>query len=230
MARNLIDKYLSARVTIFGIAIVVFTLGRPVLAQESQAPELEGLKRRPALGVVFYFDVPLNLSKETRVIVRYVDVRMPASRVGLRHGDVVTAVNTERMSDPIKLSMRLHELLDGGECVAFRISRNGQERDLLCIRGEIRDGPYFAHLKESAEESAPILNIDGRVHRPGDYSMAGTTIDRVLSAAGVSSDASTVCFTLLERATSNTEKTCQPYRGGDIPGLQPKRSYIVTFQ
>jgi len=47
--------------------------------------------------------------------------------------------------------------------------------------------------------------------------------------AGISGDASVVCFTLLERSTTDT-RTCQPYRGRDIPGLLPNRSYILTFK
>ncbi len=180
---------------------------------------------------MFYGETPLNLSSQKPgAMVRYVDASMPASTLGLRHGDVVIAVNSELTPEWLKAATRVHELLRSRECIYLRINRAGQEKALRCIRGEIRDGTYFKQLQETAEENAPILNVDGKVEHPGEYSTAaGGTIADALAAAGISGDASVVCFTLLERSTTDTG-TCQPYRGRAIPGLQPNRSYILTFK
>ena len=126
-----------------------------------------GEVRRGQLGV---FTQPLTdelaqsfgLSNNQGVLIGDVDPNGPAARAGIRAGDIIRAVNGEKMSDPNRLRNKISSLQPGSEAT-ITIFRDKKDQDIKVKLGEYK-GPSN---RESGDEGSPFAPEDGNQGRLG---------------------------------------------------------------
>ncbi|MGQ9462449.1 MAG: S1C family serine protease [Candidatus Fervidibacter sp.] len=115
-----------------GIAFAIpIEIVRDVVEQLLQHKEV----RMPILGVSYEM-IPeeerrkLGVPTEKALIIRIVRAKLPAERAGIKAGDVIIAINGERVKDVNHLRHAVNEAGRNGQSVRLRIFRNGTTFDI----------------------------------------------------------------------------------------------------
>jgi serine protease Do len=147
-----------------GFAIPV-NLARQVMNQLLD----HGKVTRGYLGVVVQPISPamakaLGQSEPTGALVGDVSVKGPAQSAGVERGDIILELNSESVSDANELRNTV-SMLQPGETVKLKISRNGSVRDLSVKLGELPASKEEAqNQKEGASKEAlegvSVENLD----------------------------------------------------------------------
>ena len=138
----------------------------------------------PALAKQF------GLSQPTGALVAEVEADTPASRAGLKRGDVILAVNGQDVTSANDLRLRISQTPPGTN-VKLQISRDGKTQDVNVALGE---------LPEKAEKSGPAEGENGGLEgveaqnltpdiaeqlqlQPGTHGVVVTSVDPASQAA-----------------------------------------------
>jgi peroxiredoxin len=152
--------------------------GQAVIVDPQSAEANAPVARAASPGAPGWLGVALSAqpSNEPGVLVSSVLRRSPADRSGLAVGDVVIAVDDQRVNDPGELSRHIAGL-GAGRRVSFMVQRGGADR-LLAIElgenpgfeGQLRLGfvdagaPEFEHVEVAQGALPPTLEaLRGRV-------------------------------------------------------------------
>jgi S1-C subfamily serine protease len=133
------------------------TLGEPEKRGEKSAKGPDGACTCAYLGVLTMpiQSLPpevaerLGLDGEEGVVVVNVVPDSPASRAGLRQGDVIRNIDGKEVDDPESLRKQIHEAGAGKE-VRLKVQRGEAERELRATLGE---GPCDVQLMPPSERS-----------------------------------------------------------------------------
>jgi len=138
----------------------------------------------PALAKQF------GLSQPTGALVAEVEADTPASRAGLKRGDVILAVNGQDVTSANELRLRISQTPPGTN-VKLQISRDGKTQDVNVALGE---------LPEKAEKTGPAEGENGGLEgvetqnltpdiaeqlqlQPGTHGVVVTSVDPASQAA-----------------------------------------------
>ena len=138
----------------------------------------------PALAKQF------GLSQPTGALVAEVEADTPASRAGLKRGDVILAVNGQDVTSANDLRLRISQTPPGTN-VKLQISRDGKTQDVNVALGE---------LPEKAEKTGPAEGENGGLEgveaqnltpdiaeqlqlQPGTHGVVVTSVDPASQAA-----------------------------------------------
>jgi len=98
------------------------------------------------------------------------DPASPAAEAGLQPGDLITAINGERVTEWGELTSRIRDA--GGSTVSLTYDRDGQARtaevalpDVERIRQDVPEGTAFADITEDDLEQVGVLGITQEVPR-----------------------------------------------------------------
>ncbi len=101
----------------------------------------------------------LDLAASRGVLLEPVDGYSPAARGGLRHGDVLLAVEGQRVDHPNQVQTLIYRR-DPGEAVRLRLQRDGVEHTVVVTLGEREEDQRLArgrrHLEELGLEVAAL--------------------------------------------------------------------------
>lgn len=101
----------------------------------------------PTLGKAF--DVPA----EKGALVSSVDPNSPGGKAGLQRGDVITELNSQSITGPNELRLKVATMAPG-TTVHLEVSRNGQSREVTLTLGEAPTGKGAGNASgESAEDN-----------------------------------------------------------------------------
>ena len=125
-----------------------------------------GEVRRGRLGVTVQGITPelartFDLPDVTGALVSDVENGSPAAAAGLKRGDVITAVNGERVANSNELRNEIAELLPGTKA-QLTVVREGKEQQLTATLGEVASGPARDGSRggESAESGRFGLSVE----------------------------------------------------------------------
>jgi S1-C subfamily serine protease len=111
------------------------------------------------------------------VAINEVRPQSPAAQAGLQAGDVLLALNGQKIDSVQQVIQRVHQL-SPGEKVELKINRDGQEQTIVATLGAARDvgGPMFRRMFRPGAEpffegrdlERPLLeNLGERLRQPG---------------------------------------------------------------
>ena len=94
----------------------------------------------------------MNLPSTKGVLVNSVEPGSPAEKAGVKSGDVIVAVNGQRVDDSNTLRNRVAQA-DPNADVALRVYRDGREQDFRARTAELRArGLTDEHILEATAE------------------------------------------------------------------------------
>ncbi len=101
----------------------------------------------PTLGKAF------NVPAEKGALVSSVDPNSPGGKAGLQRGDVITELNSQSITGPNELRLKVATMAPG-TTVHLEVSRNGQSREVTLALGEAPTGKGAGNTPgESAEDN-----------------------------------------------------------------------------
>jgi len=142
----------------------------------------------------------LGMKKPEGALVANVTEDSPAAKAGLKAGDVIVAVEGERIEKMRELPRRVAGLA-AGESAGFRIVRNGRERTLDVVIGRM-PGPEKAAAASPDESAAPR------------FGMSLTAVDdRTRARFGIGRDVEGAVVVAVDTGSIAAEKGIRP---GDV--------------
>ncbi len=157
-----------------GFVGVAFDIPAATVKLVAQQLKEKGHVTRGWIGVEIQKVTPtiaeaIGLKKAAGALVTKVNKESPASKAGVEAGDVITALNSQPVEDPGDLARKIAAIAPGTS-VTFGVFRNGQEKSLAVILGQ---------LPPSVEKPAPQ-----KPEAPREQSSIGLTLVPAGTIAG----------------------------------------------
>jgi serine protease Do len=132
----------------------------------------------------------LHLSEASGALVAAVAGGSPAAKAGLQPGDIILAMDGQKLEDSRALQRKIGGM-NPGTNVKLTLSRNGQTREMVVKLGEMPS--RSTNTRRAQPEAAPLRGISvtdltpdiaGRLNLPGDVKGVAVTNVDAASAAG----------------------------------------------
>jgi serine protease Do len=100
----------------------------------------------------------LHLSQDKGALIAGVQPDSPASRAGLQPGDVIEAVNGQKISDPRELAVQIAEVKPGDQA-KLDVLHNGQNENINVTVGQMQEQQTAANEEQGAEGHQAKLGL-----------------------------------------------------------------------
>jgi serine protease Do len=154
-----------------------------------------------------------GLNQAGGVLVGDVSPDTPASRAGLKKGDVILQLNGQPVSDRYQLSLHISQIAPGTQ-VALKIWRDGKTQDVSLTLGELRETAEKTGPGE--EQSGALEGVDVQTLTPetaqqldlpsGTHGVVVTSVDPAGAAAAAGLNRGVVIQEVNHKAVSNVQE------------------------
>ncbi len=154
------------------------------------------------------------------VLVGDVTADMPASRAGLKRGDIILQLNGEPLNDREQLSLRVSETAPGST-VHLQIWRDGKTQDVSVTLGELPDKEAKGGAEENsagALEGVEVQDLTPDIAQqlnlpPGTHGVVVSSVDPSSDAAAAGLGQGDVIQEVNHKAVNNIEEYRQALAG-----------------